>query len=458
MLSFVTSRTSTPKRDGPPSSTSSEQKDSDEDRRASPLTSPAARPHGADDGSRRRSRSRQSHTVSGVASPASTIESPASGGAKSGPASDSDMEVASREVSAGSSETPADENRCADDATHGMEVEVFEQTRSAADVHAPRRNRKRSSTGRQSRLEVEAVAEQDRQSDGESSSSPSCRQRKSKRMTRQKTGTVESQEEDTKVKSPVKRRRSSRRSTIARSESVAQPTTGAAAIEAIAEEASSSSQPSQPGSEKVERRTPRKARRSCRSSVAEDEAAVQEDAAPMEVVPETQEGTENQDEKKRRSRASRGERRSRRSQLPNTNTVEESVHMETEAMETAAEAVDNAEQAGALSAKKRRSRRSVAKQQEEAAKNDEIASGTLLSLEKPVGSAEKAGFVEVVQSEAVPPEATTPKSGKRSLRGKDGPFLTPGPPISSQRRSTAKRRRRTATMVALSTAKSPEEA
>ena len=312
---------------------------------------------------------------------------------------------------------------------------------------------------RQSTLEVEAVAEKDRQSDGENTSSLSCRQRKSKHVTRQKTGTVESQEEDTKVKSPVKRRRSSRRSTIAKSESVAQPTTGAAAIEAIAEEASSSSQPSQPGSEKAERRTPRKARRSCRSSVAEDEVAVQEDEAPMEVVPETQEGTENQDEKKRRSRASRGERRSRRSRLPNTNTVEESVPMETEAMETAAEAIDNAEQAGAPSAKKRRrSRCSVAKQQEEAAKNDEIASGTLLSLEKPAGSAEKAGLVEVVQNEVVPPEATTPKSGKRSLRGKDGPFLTPGPPVSSQRRSTAKRRRRTATMVALSTAKSPEEA
>ena len=262
---------------------------------------------------------------------------------------------------------------------------------------------------------------------------------------------MESQEEDTKVKSPVKWRRSSRRSTIAKSESVAQTTTGAAAIEAIAEEASSSSQP---GSEKVERRTPRKTRRSCRSSVAEDEVVVQEDEAPMEMVPETQEGTENQDEKKRRSRASRGERRSRRSQLPNTNTVEESVPTE-----TAAEAVDNTEQAGAPSAKKRRrSCRSVTKQQEEAAKNDEIASGTLLSLEKPAGLAEKAGLVEVVQSEVVPPEATTPKSSKRSLRGKDGPFLTPGPPVSSQRRSTAKRRRRTATMVALSTAKSPEEA
>lgn len=410
-----------------------------------------ARPYDADDGSHRHSRSRRSHTLLGVVSPASTIESPASGGAKSDPASDSDMEVATREVGAGSSETPTDENHCADDATHGMEVEAFKQTRSAADVNAPRQNRKRSSTRWQSMLEVEAVAEKDRQSDGENSSSPSCRQRKSKHVTRQKTGTVESQEEDTKVKSPVKRRRSSRRSTIAKSESVAQPTTGAAAIEAIAEEASSSSQPSQPGSKKAECKTPRKARRSCRSSVAEDEVAVQEDEAPIEVVPETQEGTENQDEKKRRSR---GKRRSRRSQLPNTNTVEESVPME-----TAAEAIDNAEQAGAPSAKKRRrGRRSVAKQQEEAAKNDAIASGTLLSLENPAGSAEKAGLVEVVQSEVVPPEATTPKSGKRSLRGKDGPFLTPGPPVSSQRRSTAKRRRRTATMVALSTAKSPEEA
>lgn len=371
------------------------------------------------------------------------------------------------DVDAGSSETPVDQDHCAYDAALAVEAEVFEQTRSSADVCTTRQSRKRSSAGQQSvpsKLEVEVDNEQDHQSEREGDSSPprsasqKSPRRKSRRVTRQKKNAVEPEEEDTKVKTPSKRH-SSRRSTIATSECVAQPEPGAAATEAVTEEVSS--QPSQPQSEKVEHKTPRRSRRSRRSLVAKAEGEVQEHAAPMEVVPEIQEGVENQSEKK--SRPNRKERRSRRSQLPNTNNTEEAVAMETEDMETANEAaVESTEEAGAQNAKKRRqSRRSVAKQQGETARNNEDTSDAVPSVEKPAALAKNVSIAEVVQSKVVSPEATTPKRSKRqlySMQAKDDLFLTPGPPVPSQKRSAAKRRRRTATMVALSTAKSPEEA
>ncbi|XP_076440855.1 uncharacterized protein LOC143280156 [Babylonia areolata] len=266
--------------------------------------------------------------------------------------------------------------------------------------------------------------------DTSSRSSSRKGKRKSKHVTIQENITMDT--EDSNGEAPAaKQRRRSRRSV--KSESVVESEN----IQDSVEEAPASTQPSLPEKITEEKETPSRSRRSRRSTTARSKQI------------ESEEKSDEQEQKPSSTK------KSTRWILPSAGNNEQPKLADTEDISVG----ENTEKADAHSPQKtRRSRCSVAKKQEEVTENkDDILGEKKLELGSMTETAAEGTQMETELSAAL----RTPENRGHNLCGrhaKDDMFLTPGLPISSQKRSTAKRKRRTATMIALSSAKSPEEA
>ncbi|KAK7100679.1 hypothetical protein V1264_023588 [Littorina saxatilis] len=327
----------------------------------------------------------------------------------------------------------------ADSATSGEEGDVFlkddDQIGTMRNISTSTQNKRRSLRQRKEQ-EVETASSGDNQSGKETEPmiprSASRGRRKSKRISTLETTQEEPETNVLEEKSPLKQRC---RSAV----SVSKPhDVSEVPMEPVVEE--DTSQPTKPEQEAIEVMTPGRASR--RSVVHQSDPVGENESEPMEVGSDVNEKIQNLSKV-----AKKNGRKSRRSQLPSSDVVGEPQPMETENSEIAQEAeVESAKN-------KRRSRRSVAKQTAE--KEDATAT---TSKEELITSTKKVTLADVIQTEELLPKVATPEVKKRTLySAQDDLFLTPGPPPSSLKRSTAKRRC-TAAMIALSNATSPEEA
>ncbi|KAL8577103.1 hypothetical protein ACOMHN_049792 [Nucella lapillus] len=417
-------RTSTPKGDGPPPS-SSEDDVSDE----------AQNKAGAEqsDGSstrRSRSKARCSRNISADGSP--VLEG---------------KKAANKTSSTVVSDSGIEANAAGMD-TSNMKTLTQESSAAASEEEAPTSEQKsspvKSRKGRKSRhsvskkLKAEDHSEQESETAVEAEKSvvegnedstqtqPRKNKRKSKRVSIQAEATAD--HDDSEEQAPAKKqRRKSRKSTnISKLEAVSES-------EKVQESMMTTT-------EEVE--TPSKSKRSRRSAAAKAEETVQETEVHVE---------EKKDEQEPKSTASR---RSGRSDLPDGGDSQ-STKADDEAMEVNMEE-GKGDQADVSTPKKsgRSCRRSIINQLKDSVENQDSAT----TEEKPVSGKKSVTLVEPFPLVGGAP--STPENPGHNLRGrraKDDLFLTPGPPVTSQKRSTTKRRR-TATMVALSSAKSPEEA
>ena len=281
-------------------------------------------------------------------------------------------------------------------------------------------------------------SEQDQVSDVDRDAVQSAPKR-GKRRSRQ-VAVQEQADEVKEVQSPAKRRRRSRRSVASKTESEARSSleTG---IEGILTHVAPSDHTEDPVAGG-------KTRKSRRSSTSQGKSSVQEESSLMETLPEVEEEAQKPD----KGEVSKKGRHSRRSVLPATPLSEE---VEPTAMKsTESDTGTNVELVDDGSNKKQQKRHSLVKKQgERPVENTEQVSSSV----EPGRPTKKVTLANLA-SEVTLPEPSTPERqhNLRTRRAKDDMFLTPGAPASSKKQSA--RRRRTAAMIALSTAKSPEEA